>query len=138
MLDLKIVTHQKEKRKMKIPNWRETKENQVEKGKKKIVPEEKEAKWLELRERRKYRNGENAKMKKTKMREKEEREKHLKASPKNQDARKPNTSSRNVPTSSQSKYDMWPISMWRHHVTINAIETESKRPRVTWGNPSYS
>ena len=49
MLDLKIVTHQKEKRKMKIPNWRETKENQVEKGKKKIVPEEKEAKWLKLR-----------------------------------------------------------------------------------------
>lgn len=87
------------------------KQNKVKSGKEKqeIVPKKKEARQLELGEKRGLKNGEGVKLeKKTKVKEEEERETHLKASLKNRDARKPNASLRNLPTSSQSKHDMCP------------------------------
>ena len=76
--------------------------------------------------------------KKTKTRKEEEREMHLKPSPKNRDVGNLNTSSRNVPMSSQSKRDTWPTSMQHRHVAINVIEMESQRPHSVWGDPSHS
>ena len=72
------------------------------------------------------------------MGKKEERKKAFKGFPKSRDTGKPNALSRNVPMSSQSKHDMWPQSVQRHHIAINAIKMESQKSRPTRGDPSYS